>query len=286
MPALPNFDEIRALVEAMPPVDSPPREHVRAAILRDHGLEYEDEAGMAAWLAGAERRESPSVAHPRVAVFVAVHGVAADLDRGSRDAAFAEIALLADHTSDLHRLIAARDADLRVYELALHVPTVDSRIDPAMREDETARAMAYGMMAVEPGLDVIAPCARGLGADIAAAAILAILAPGVVPSAIPGRARISAAARRHAALDDPLAILAALGGPDIAAIMGAILAARLAGVAVILDGMAAAAAGEIVRRLRPDGLDHCLSAGPHGDAPQGALAALDLLGQATALLDP
>jgi nicotinate-nucleotide--dimethylbenzimidazole phosphoribosyltransferase len=59
---------------------------------------------------------------------------------------------------------------------------------------------------------------------------------------------------------DPLALLAQYGGADIAAMMGAILAARLASVPVILDGAAALAAGALAARLSPGGADHCAAA--------------------------
>jgi nicotinate-nucleotide--dimethylbenzimidazole phosphoribosyltransferase len=281
--SLPNFDEIRRLARSLPPCDPALGERVRAAIIgRRPGRQ--DEAAAAGWLAGAQRREPPSAAHPRIALFLAVHGVASDLEEGSTGAVAADLARLADGGGDLHRLVGSRDADLRLYELALDAPTVDSRAGPAMREDEAARAMAYGMMAIEPGLDIVVLASRGLGADIAASAIQAALSADNAGAPPAHRERIAAAAARHAAVTDPLALLAALGGPDIAAMAGAILAARLAGVAIVLDGHGAAAAGAIVKRLCDDGLAHCMTAGVDLDPPRAGLAALDLLAEACALL--
>ena len=49
----------------------------------------------------------------------------------------------------------AIDADLRIYELDLANPTEDFTQAPAMSEKRTANAMAYGMMAAEPGIGSI-----------------------------------------------------------------------------------------------------------------------------------
>jgi nicotinate-nucleotide--dimethylbenzimidazole phosphoribosyltransferase len=280
--SMPNFEEIRRLAQSLPACDAVMGERVRATAIGRHPAR-EDEAAAAGWLAGAQRRAQPSAAHPRIALFLAVHGLAADLEEGSTGAVAGDLARLADGDGDLHRLVEARDADLRLYELALDAPTADSRAGPAMREDEAARAMAYGMMAIEPGLDIVVLASRGLGADIASSAIRAALTGDIEGAPPAHRDRISAAVARHAAITDPLALLAALGGPDIAAMAGAILAARLAGVAIVLDGKGAEAAGAIVKRLRNDAIDHCLTTGIDEDPPRAGLTALALLEQACAL---
>jgi nicotinate-nucleotide--dimethylbenzimidazole phosphoribosyltransferase len=59
-------------------------------------------------------------------------------------------------------------------------------------------------------------------------------------------------------LSDPLAALACLGGHEIAGIAGAVLAARLARVPVLLDGFTATVAAAVLAALQPGLLDHCL----------------------------
>ena len=65
---------------------------------------------------------------------------------------------------------------------------------------------------------------------------------------------------------DPLAVLAAFGGREQAAICGAVLAARAARIPVILDGFICTAAAAVLHALDAGALDHCLvghaSAGP------------------------
>jgi nicotinate-nucleotide--dimethylbenzimidazole phosphoribosyltransferase len=157
----------------------------------------------------------------------------------------------------LHDLVAVADADLKLYDLALDRPTRDSRNLPAMDEAEASRAAAYGMMAVEPGIDIFVAAALGAGAEIAGRALARTLLPGAPVLGTGAGDEAAEALERHGRLDDPLELLAALGGPDIAAILGVILAGRLAGIPVILDGIAAFAAAAVAQRLRPDALSHC-----------------------------
>ena len=66
---------------------------------------------------------------------------------------------------------------------------------------------------------------------------------------------------------DALALLADLGGREFAAIIGAIIAARYAGVPVVLDGFACTAAASVLHCLSPDYLAHCVVA--HCSAEHG-----------------
>lgn len=250
-----SFDEIRAVAAALPAVDSVVSGEARlrldaiaAAEGRTGGL-----GALAIWLAEAQRRASPRIARPRLALFAATHGLAADRPDGTAEALGRRIASLVDGGGILHRLVEAADADLRLYELALERPCRDSRIGPAMDEAEAARAVAYGMIAVEPGVDLLLVSALGIGAELAAAAI-----------------------GRRAGTGDALELLAALGGPDIAAMLGTILAARLAGVPVILDGAAALAAASLAQGLRGDAIAHCRAAASDASvAAFGAAPPLD-----------
>jgi nicotinate-nucleotide--dimethylbenzimidazole phosphoribosyltransferase len=71
------------------------------------------------------------------------------------------------------------------------------------------------------------------------------------------RTVIDRALERHVAvLDDPLAIAAALGGRELAAILGATLAARRQRIPVLLDGFVCTAAVAPLAKLRSDTLTH------------------------------
>ena len=252
-----SFDEIRAIVSSLPRYDAVVAEETRLHLHKLGGA-----AGalsdLAVWLAGAQRNALPRVQRPRLALFAAAHGLATELPDGSGEALGRHVAELVEGGGVLHRMAEAVDSDLRLYELALERPTDDARIGAAMDETTTVRAIAYGMMAVEPGIDVLAICGLGVGAAVSAGAIGFGLFGGAVEDWAPRHASTLEAAReRHGAIKEPLAALAAFGGPDIAAMLGAILAARLAGVPILLDGTAACAAAALAAALRGDLLDHC-----------------------------
>jgi nicotinate-nucleotide--dimethylbenzimidazole phosphoribosyltransferase len=87
----------------------------------------------------------------------------------------------------------------------------------------------------------------------------------------------AAAARHREHLGDPLQVLRRLGGREIAAIAGAILAARIQRVPVLLDGFVVSAAAAVLQALDPGALDHCLAA--HVSAENAHAEALRRLGK-------
>src|SRR5262249_2576860 len=148
----------------------------------------------------------------------------------------------------VNQLCRVFDADLRVYEMNLETPTGDIVDGPAMSEEECARAVAYGMMAVEPGIDVLAIGEVGIGHTTVAAALCMALfgggaaewtgpGTGVVGAALEQKREVVAAAvaRHRNGSADPFELLSRLGGLEFAAIAGVVLAARMGRVPVILD---------------------------------------------------
>jgi nicotinate-nucleotide--dimethylbenzimidazole phosphoribosyltransferase len=189
----------------------------------------------------------------------------------------------------VNQLCKAVDADLRVYEMSLERPTADFTRGPAMDEAECARAMAYGMMAVEPGLDVLCLGEMGIANTTAAAALCLALfggtasdwtgpGTGVAGAALARKTEVVAAGvARHKGAGDSLEILRCLGGLELAAIAGAIIAARFARTPVLLDGFACTAAAAALYAFDPRALDHCLVA--HVSAEPGHRRLLDKIGK-------
>ena len=140
----------------------------------------------------------------------------------------------------VNQLCKIFDADLRVYELGLEQPTSDFTKEPAMTEEECVRAMAYGMMAIEPGFDIICLGEMELGIPIVCCSTSMALFGGTAKDWVGRGTGInsedfrkknrdsSKAVELHLAeTKDPLSLFAALGGLELAAIVGAIVAARL-----------------------------------------------------------
>jgi nicotinate-nucleotide--dimethylbenzimidazole phosphoribosyltransferase len=269
-----NLDEIRALLAHLP---SPDLEAGTAAAARQALLTKP--AGslgrleeLAIWLATWQARHPPRIDHPRTLVFAGNHGVAA---RGVSAYPAAVTAQMVQNFivggAAVNQLCRVFDAGLKVYEMNLDTPTGDIVIEPAMSEEECAKAMAYGMMAVEPGIDVLALGEMGIGNTTAAAALCAGLfgggaelwtgpGTGVVGNALEAkRAAVAEAVARHRdAARDPFDLLRRLGGLELAAITGAVMAARLGRVPVVLDGFASTAAAAVLFAADPHALDHCV----------------------------
>jgi nicotinate-nucleotide--dimethylbenzimidazole phosphoribosyltransferase len=291
--AIASLDEVRALIAELP---GPDLEAATAAAEREADLTKPAGAlgrleELAQWLATWQGRHPPRVDHPRTAVFAGNHGVAA---RGISAYPSAVTAQMVQNFvaggAAVNQLCRVFDADLRVYELDLDQPTADFTRAPAMSDQECARAMAYGMMAVEPGLDVLCLGEMGIGNTTSAAALCLALFGGVAEdwvgagtgisgdAMVQKRETVSAGVAHHGGrAGDPLAILAALGGLELAAIAGAVLAARMARLPVLLDGFACTAAAAVLHGLHPRAIDHCVVA--HLSVEPGHRRLLDRIGK-------
>jgi nicotinate-nucleotide--dimethylbenzimidazole phosphoribosyltransferase len=269
-----SFDEIRDLLKALPPADEGAGE-----IARSRQAQLTKPAGslgrleeLAVWLATWQASNPPSVERPYAAVFAGNHGIAQKgVSAYPAEVTAQMVQNFIDGGAAVNQLCSLANADLRVYEMALEEPTGDISEGPAMTEEDCIRAMAYGMMAVEAGIDVLALGEMGIGNTTAAAALCHGLFGGAAADWVgPGTgidserlaaktALVEQAVAFHGdALDDPLQVLCRLGGRELAAIAGAVLAARLARTPVVLDGYASTAAAAVLYALDPATLDHCV----------------------------
>ena len=246
---------------------------------------------LAAWLATWQGRHPPTLDHPRTVVFAANHGVAARGVSAYPPAVTAQMVqnFIAGGAA-VNQLCKVIDADLRVYEMNLDTPTADIVEAPAMGEAECARAIAYGMMAVEPGIDALAIGEMGIAnTTVAAALCLALFGgdaadwtgpgTGVVGAALEQKREVVAAAvaRHRSEAGDPFELLRRLGGLEFGAMTGAILAARMGRVPVVLDGFCAGAAAAVLYAADPRALDHCVAG--HVSAEPAHRRLLDRLGK-------
>src|SRR5207245_3489949 len=134
---------------------------------------------LAIWLSTWQARPPPRLDHPRTLVFAGNHGVAARGVSAYPASVTAQMVqtFLAGGAA-VNQLCRVFDAGLKVYEMNLDTPTGDIVVEPAMSEEECAKAIAYGMMAVEPGIDALALGEMGIGNTTAAAALCAGLFGG------------------------------------------------------------------------------------------------------------
>ncbi len=288
-----SLAEIRALLPHLP---GPGRAAGDAAAARE--IKLTKPAGalgrleeLVHWLAVWQDRHPPVLLRPRAAVFAGNHGVAAQgVSAYPADVTAQMVKNFVAGGAAVNQLCRTFDAELRVYEMALDQPTADFTQAPAMNEEECARAIAYGMMAIEPGIDVLCVGEMGIANTTSAAALCLALFGGEAawwtgPGTGVAGARLSrkvaivaeGVARHAETVRDPLAALRCLGGHELAAIVGAVLAARLARVPVLLDGFACCAAAAVLFALDPHLLDHCRIA--HVSAEPGHRRLIERLGQ-------
>jgi nicotinate-nucleotide--dimethylbenzimidazole phosphoribosyltransferase len=245
---------------------------------------------LAIWLAAWQGREPPSLERVGALVFAGNHGVAARGVSAYPATVTAQmVANFAAGGAAINQLCRVASAALSVVPLDLDRPTADFCVGPAMSEAECVEALQRGAAALAPDLDLVAVGEMGIGNTTSAAALCAALHGGAAASwAGPGTgldaegvARKAAVIERaldhhRTALSDPLEVLRRLGGREIAAMAGAILAARERRIPVLLDGMVAGAAAAVLQALAPDALDHCQAAHRSAELAHGRL--LDKLG--------
>src|SRR6516225_5606297 len=176
-----NLDEIRELLCQLPGPDlaAGTAAAARQAQLTKPAGSLGRLEELAIWLATWQARHPPRLDQPRTLVFAANHGVAV---RGvSAYPAAVTAQMVQNFTAGgaaVNQLCRVFDTGLKVYEMNLDTPTGDITVEPAMSEEECAQAMAYGMMAVEPGIDALAVGEMGIGNTTAAAALCAGLFGG------------------------------------------------------------------------------------------------------------
>jgi len=190
-------------------------------------------------------------------------------------------------------LARAAGADLRIVDAGVGTGTANIAEGPAMPRDEALRQISLGIELADAlaadGATVVALGEMGIGNTTSASALSAALLPAPA-AAVCGRgtgldddgvARKVAVVQRaldanRAALADPVDTLAALGGFEIAFLVGVTLGAAANRVVVLLDGFITGAAALVAARLEPDVRDALVAS--HLSPEPGHRLVLDALG--------
>ena len=285
-----SLDDIRAFCRDLPKGDARSAE---AATRRQQNLTKPPGSlgrleELAVWLAQWQGRESPWLDRVLVAVFAGNHGVAArGVSAYPPEVTAQMVANFAAGGAAINQIAKLAGADLRVVPIELDRPTRDFTVAAAMDADELLRAINVGFSAVPEDCDLLAVGEMGIANTTTAAMLCAaLLGGGAARWAGRGtgvddggmarkRKAIETGLQFHrGVLDNPLAVAAAFGGRELAAIAGAVLAARRHGIPVLLDGFVATAAVLPLARLDQGILDHCRAG--HVSAESGHR---DLLGE-------
>lgn len=290
---------------------------------------------LAAWYAGIAGTETPEPPPCTVFIVAADHGVAArGVSAYPREvtgqmlanfvAGGAAIAVLARELGASLVVVDAGTLSAVPGPLDRRIAsgTADFTLGPAMSREQAIGAIRNGL-ALAAGLrrgEVVIPGEMGIGNTTSAAALAAVIcrrAPGDVIGRGTGvdahglAAKCAAVeagiARNGVHPDDPLGLLASLGGFEIATLAGVIIGSSARGCAVVLDGFVSTAAALVAAALAPGvtpylqaghlstepghrvalahlGLDELLSLGMRLGEGSGAILALPLLRAACATL--
>jgi nicotinate-nucleotide--dimethylbenzimidazole phosphoribosyltransferase len=226
---------------------------------------------LAVFLVSWQGRSEPQLDKVQILVFAGNHGVVGQGVSPYPAAVTKQmVANFAAGGAAINQIAKAAMAELRVIEIYLDRPTADLTTEAAMSESEFLAAVSLGFGAVEPDVDLLCLGEMGIGNTTAAAAIAAALfggggarwagrGTGVDDEGLARkRAVVDRAIARHRGLD-PLGVAAACGGRELAAILGATIAARAVKIPVVLDGFVATAAAAPLAKIRAGSLDHALA---------------------------
>ena len=245
---------------------------------------------IALFMAGWQGRERPRTERIRAAVFAGNHGVAArGVSAFPPDVTAQMVANFQAGGAAINALAAACGAELVIVPLDLDRPTADICELPAMSEAECLDALNAGAAVVRRDTDLLFVGEMGIANTTPASALCAQIlggepggwigrGTGVDPAGIERKAEaVRLALARHGGhCDSAFETLRRLGGREIAAMAGAVLAARLASVPLLLDGFICGAAVVPLARDNPAITEHCLAA--HCSAETGHARLLTALG--------
>jgi nicotinate-nucleotide--dimethylbenzimidazole phosphoribosyltransferase len=251
---------------------------------------------LAIWMAGWQGQEKPEIKAPACLIFAGNHGVAQNGVSAFPPEVTEQMVLNFQHGgAAINQLCQAAGSSLNVFPLSLDTPTADFSEQPAMSVEDTLAAMQMGADAIPDDADLILPGEMGIG-NTSSAAALSHLVFGGKADTWTGRGtgldddrlahKISiitkAVNRVKNQTLDPVTMLSELGGRELAAIAGCVLAARLRRIPVLLDGFISTAACLPLWASNNAALDHCQIS--HYSKEPGHRHVIDALGK-TAILD-
>lgn len=258
-----------------------------------------------------QRTLKPQFSDPQLLIFAADHGIAVEgVAPDDAPQTHDLVRLLLSGHLPLSGFAKAQQLELTVVDCGVAAElqsndrllmrkiahgTRNTRVTAAMSAEQAQAAMRAGMQlgyrlrgnfAIFAGL--------GVGADFTAALVLSRLTDCPLPDLLRrgpemGRQELarlvklgqSALARHHEAIE-PSAVLAALGGFDMAVMVGVMLVASSRRHLLVIDGLAACAALMVASRIAPPVTDYCVFCRSHSHL--GLDQALNLF-RASALLE-
>ncbi|WP_108858876.1 nicotinate-nucleotide--dimethylbenzimidazole phosphoribosyltransferase [Ruegeria sp. Alg231-54] len=292
---LPELKDLNTLREVLSNAPGPDGNALQGAAERNGQLTKPPGAlgrleDLAIWYAGWRGDAQPQISAPQVIVFAGNHGVTAQGVSAFPPEVTVQMVMNFEHGgAAINQLAKAAGATMNVHALDLDRPTADFTSGPAMSEEELLEALRVGWTAVDHNADLLVVGEMGIGNTTPAAAIACALfggdaadwtgrGTGVDDTGLANKTRVVAEGiALHGGSGDGLEILRRLGGREIAAMAGAIAAARALRIPVILDGFICSAAAACLANMSEGALDHTVAG--HQSAEGAHAAVLAKLGK-------
>lgn len=239
---------------------------------------------VAARVAIVQGTDRPRISKKIVLLMAGDHGVVEEgVALFPQDVTWQMVANFTGDGAAINQICRSVGADVRVHDVGVakdlsdfsgieHVKvgfgTANMAVGPAMTREECAQAILVGVdaarRAVSEGYDLLAIGEMGIGNTTSSSALTAAFNGADIPAIVgPGtgytdeiRAKKIDAIERALAVNDvanqdPLGVLAAVGGYEIAAMAGAVIGAALEGVCIISDGVISGSAALSALRIAP-----------------------------------
>ncbi len=245
---------------------------------------------IACWFAGWRGTDCPRIEKPLCVVFAGNHGVVSHgVSAYPPEVTAQMVENFKAGGAAVNQLCEVAGVPLSVVPIDDLRATANMTEAAAMTESECLSAIQAGFEAVS-GCDMLLVGEMGIGNSTSAAALAAATFGGSATAWAgqgtgvdePGLARkvtviYEALSRHQNGADSSFELMRRLGGKELAALMGAVLAARRKRIPVLLDGFIATAAAAVLVYDNPNALDHCLVS--HMSAEPGHARLLKALGQ-------
>lgn len=240
-------------------------------------------------LVAIQKTDTPSVKRKRILIFAADHGVEEEgVSLYPREVTKAMVLNFIHGGATINSLARFAGAEVEVVDVGvdgdfgeesrlIHAKirrgTRNMTQEPAMTEEELHRAMSVGWdlarKAKAEGVELLGLGEMGIANTTAASAVIGALTgasvetvtgrgTGLGPEALQHKAEVIQRALdlHRDLLDHPLSVLRSVGGYELAAMTGAILAAARTGLPVVIDGWIVSASAFAAIRLNPAILDY------------------------------
>ncbi|MBO9412819.1 MULTISPECIES: nicotinate-nucleotide--dimethylbenzimidazole phosphoribosyltransferase [unclassified Ruegeria] len=288
---LPELKDLNSFRDALLRAPGPDQDAVNGAADRNGQLTKPPGAlgrleDLAIWYGGWRGDARPQISAPQVIVFAGNHGVTAQGVSAFPPEVTVQMVMNFEHGgAAINQLARSAGATMDVHALELDRPTADFTTGPAMSEAEVLAALRTGWNAVDATADLLVVGEMGIGNTTPAAAIACALfgddaadwtgrGTGVDDAGLANKTRVVAeGVALHGGTGDGIEILRRLGGREIAAMAGAIAAARVLRIPVILDGFICSAAAACLADVADGALDHSIAGHQSAEGAHGAVLA-------------